>query len=377
MKRARRLGNSMSADFAILSESTLHDRYLRVESRLVRYPDGREVAFDIVGHPKNEHHFVVVFVYFTARRSAVLLREFAQAALPQRGSLANLPTGGFDPRKHANRAEAARAELSEEAQLRGGEWVCLLPPDHPGVLEAKWCRNRFTPFLCIDPEPDPAHGALDAEEHLTAQEVPLQAVLSAMHGGDMLLPAVHTCSCALAWLRQHRRVVDSPLALPGGCEGGRGRGFTVRRLSRASDASLYGRCLGLRASLLWPRESPPPSAADYDTADGEATFFAAVRCTGQGGEEEAELLGTAMLHDGRLRQVVAVPAARGQGVGAALVSAAAEAARAEGRDELSVGAWATSETFYSRCGFEPDSEPYESNGMSCRRLRLRLAQAGA
>ena len=61
----------------------------------------------------------------------------------------------------------------------------------------------------------------------------------------------------------------------------------------------------------------------------------------------------------------------------ALVSAAAEAARAEGRDELSVGAWATSETFYSRCGFEPDSEPYESNGMSCRRLRLRLAQAGA
>ena len=27
--------------------------------------------------------------------------------------------------------------------LRGGEWHELLPQGHPGILEAKWCRNRF------------------------------------------------------------------------------------------------------------------------------------------------------------------------------------------------------------------------------------------
>ena len=40
----------------------------------------------------------------------------------------------------------------------------LLPPDHPGIAEVKWCANRFTPFLCIDPVPAADPGARDAEE---------------------------------------------------------------------------------------------------------------------------------------------------------------------------------------------------------------------
>ena len=63
----------------------------------------------------------------------------------------------------------------------------------------------------------------------------------------------------------------------------------------ASELTLYRRCLRLRASLLWPRETPLPCAADYDTADGEALFFVALQR-----EEDLELLGTAMLHAGRL-----------------------------------------------------------------------------
>ena len=39
-----------------------------------------------------------------------------------------------------------------QAHLSGGEWVELLAPEHPGIAEVKWCRNRFRPFLCIAPQ---------------------------------------------------------------------------------------------------------------------------------------------------------------------------------------------------------------------------------
>lgn len=28
----------------------------------------------------------------------------------------------------------------------------LIPENHPGVPEVKWCSNRFTPFLSLDPK---------------------------------------------------------------------------------------------------------------------------------------------------------------------------------------------------------------------------------
>lgn len=51
-----------------------------------------------------------------------------------------LPTGGYDPRKHASYEACARAELSEEARLAGGTWEPLIPEGHPGIAEVKWCR---------------------------------------------------------------------------------------------------------------------------------------------------------------------------------------------------------------------------------------------
>lgn len=51
-----------------------------------------------------------------------------------------LPTGGYDPRKHASWQACARAELSEEAHLEGGTWQPLVPEEHPGIAEVKWCR---------------------------------------------------------------------------------------------------------------------------------------------------------------------------------------------------------------------------------------------
>lgn len=79
-----------------------------------------------------------------------LLREHAQGPNQM---MWVLPTGGFDPVKHGDSREAgARAELSEEAHLTGGEMVQLTPANHPGIVEGKWCANRFTPFLALNPQ---------------------------------------------------------------------------------------------------------------------------------------------------------------------------------------------------------------------------------
>ena len=187
--------------FVIRSERSAYKRFLQVEERVVVYPDGREASFDIVGHPKNNYAFVVVFAYHCATRSVTLLREFVQAAPPDGATALMLPTGGFDPRRHGSLLGAAKAELSEEAHLCGGEWHALLPDGHPGVLESKWCRNRFTPFLCVDPAADSSPGQRDAEEHIELlPPTPLAELRLAMAAGELLPPSLQTCFSALEWL---------------------------------------------------------------------------------------------------------------------------------------------------------------------------------
>ena len=121
-------------------EREVYRRFLAVYDRKVVYPDGRAADFDIVGHPRS-YHFVCVFVFHTADRSVTLLREFAQAGLPEAALVFGLACGGYDRRKHRSAQHAAESELSEEARLEGGRWTRLLPADHPGVLEAKWCAT--------------------------------------------------------------------------------------------------------------------------------------------------------------------------------------------------------------------------------------------
>ena len=45
----------MVEGFSIQSEGQLWKRFLTVQDRLVRYPDGRENAFDILGSPKIDY----------------------------------------------------------------------------------------------------------------------------------------------------------------------------------------------------------------------------------------------------------------------------------------------------------------------------------
>lgn len=156
--------------------------------------------------------FVATFVYYSKTNTCVLIKEFAQAALPQTTLVYNLPGGGFLPKKHISLQHAAQDELSEEAGLHGGTWVRLLPDDHPGVLETKWCRNRLTPFLCIDPEVDPKPRPQEEFEYIQRTEVSIRELRAAMLGGEMLLPALYTCMAALNWLTRHGRIAPEGAA---------------------------------------------------------------------------------------------------------------------------------------------------------------------
>ena len=114
---------------------------------------------------------------------------------------------------------------SWQAYLLGGKWQPLLAEDHPGIAEVKWCANRFTPFLCIDPQvcplcnrhifrpfsllwacrlhraqslqADDAPGRRDAEEFIEVHRMAIKELRSIMVSGEMLLPSVSTCYMAL------------------------------------------------------------------------------------------------------------------------------------------------------------------------------------
>lgn len=151
--------------------------------------------FDVIGHPRSDFRFAVVLPfhpYTDGRRGGqvTVCKEFAQGVVAM---MFTLPAGGFDPARHATLAECAAAEMNEEvrasivgahlgspldtltqrgphfdtqAQLVGGQLLPLLPLDLPGIPESKWCANRFHPFLCIDPQPDPTPPPRDAEEFM-------------------------------------------------------------------------------------------------------------------------------------------------------------------------------------------------------------------
>lgn len=188
--------------FVTQSCSVLHRRYLAVFERTVQHPgSSTSFSYDVVGHPQASFHSVHVLVaHLGAAPSFSFVREYGQGP---NTLIWSLPAGGFDARKHGSLEAAAAAELSEECSLKGGELLRLLPAEHPGLLESKWCANRFTPFLCIDPGVDESPGQRDPEETgLTVHRLSAAEVESALYGGDMLPPAILTWHLGVAELRR-------------------------------------------------------------------------------------------------------------------------------------------------------------------------------
>ena len=202
-------------------ESIAYRRYLAVYDRTVEFAarttkDGGEgkisIEYDIVGHPRLGFRFVAVLPFHSRTKEFTLCREYIQSV---NASGLTVPTGGHEPEKHGEDiANAARAEMNEEAQLVGGTLVNLMEKksengkdrtvgDEEGFIETKWCRNRFVPFLCVDPQDveEGEEGKLDVEEFaLESFRVSLTELKRIMYSGEMMLPSIITCQMSLDYL---------------------------------------------------------------------------------------------------------------------------------------------------------------------------------
>jgi hypothetical protein len=209
-------------NFQIVSEKVIHQRYLTVYDTQVQFPPSNSAStaqtpplslhFDLVGHPQANFQYAVTFPFHPhplhpsdwRKGQVTLLREYAQGV---NQLVYCLPTGAYDPRKHSTLLDCAKAELSEEALLRSphtntSSWHCLLESnDSPGIIEVKWCKNRFLPFIVVDAELDPRPGNRDKEEvFMEVMRVSVEEAKRLARSGEMLLPSVATIYLAIDWL---------------------------------------------------------------------------------------------------------------------------------------------------------------------------------
>ncbi|KAG2199430.1 hypothetical protein INT47_011542 [Mucor saturninus] len=187
----------------VVKETVSHKRYITVWDRTTQFNDGRVIQWDVVGHDTPYPTFVVVFTFDTTKKTTCILKEYAQGTNEIKYTCV---AGSYDKRKHSSVLQAAQHELSEEAHLKGGEWISLLPKDHSpdGISELKWGKNRFIPYLCLNPTLDENPLARDAEEYMqVVNDVPVKELENFITRGEMMLPSVQTAWMALVYLREH------------------------------------------------------------------------------------------------------------------------------------------------------------------------------
>ncbi|KAI7862623.1 hypothetical protein BDF14DRAFT_1735733, partial [Spinellus fusiger] len=177
-------------------------RFITVWNRQTQFSDGRVIEWDVVGHDTPYPTFVTVFTFDTVTKTTCLLKEYAQGTNEIKYTCV---AGSYDRRKHSSPLETAQHELSEEARLHQGRWISLLPEDQPdGISELKWGKNRFIPYLCIDPQPDHQPLARDAEECIqVCPTVSIEDIKSFIMRGHVMLPSVQTAWMALTYLTDH------------------------------------------------------------------------------------------------------------------------------------------------------------------------------
>ncbi len=90
-------------------------------------------------------------------------------------------------------------------------------------------------------------------------------------------------------------------------------------------------------------------------------------------DETGRAVGTArLLPDGHIGRIAVLRAARGTGVGTALVEAMLQAARKRGLTEAALSAQTHAVAFYRRLGFAEEGEPYDDAGIAHIAMRRRL-----
>ncbi|MBC9731252.1 GNAT family N-acetyltransferase [Streptomyces sp. TRM68367] len=137
----------------------------------------------------------------------------------------------------------------------------------------------------------------------------------------------------------------------------------------AEDAADREACFAVRKEVF-VGEQGVPEELEYDTYDADAVHVLAVR-------EDGVPLGTGrLLRDGPsvgvLGRLAVTPKARGLGVGAVLVRAIEDAARARGLGAMELHAQTHAVGFYERLGYEAYGSEYLEAGIPHRGMRRVL-----
>jgi ADP-ribose pyrophosphatase YjhB (NUDIX family) len=194
--------NNKDFSFKILHQKELYSRYLSLYDRKIEFPNGIQVDYDIIGHKFNTTgYFVCVFPFDSKKKTTTIIKEFCQASNSMKYSL---PCGHFDIKHHRDFKHAAECELSEEANLKSNYWIPLLPEGHNGILEVKWCVNKFIPFLAMDYQTDPNPMPKDKEEYIiTINDLNINQLKEIILNGEMLLHSVQTSFMAINYLEKN------------------------------------------------------------------------------------------------------------------------------------------------------------------------------
>lgn len=132
-------------------------------------------------------------------------------------------------------------------------------------------------------------------------------------------------------------------------------------------ASLGARAGAIRQEVFVV-EQGIDAALEWDGIDPQCLHALALDARGQA-------VGTGrLLPDGHIGRMAVRAAARGQGVGAALLARLVQAAQARGDRLVQLSAQRTAEAFYRRHGFEPVGQPYEEAGIAHVRMRRALCE---
>lgn len=131
--------------------------------------DVRESEYDVVHHPGAAS---IVALYEDG--TVALLTQFRY---PVGGWIREIPAGSLEDGESYE--TCAERELAEEVGVRAGRWTPLATyHTTPG-----FCDEEMRVFLAEDLTP--ADRALDADEHLTVERVPLADAVSEAEGGGI------------------------------------------------------------------------------------------------------------------------------------------------------------------------------------------------
>ena len=152
------------------SREAWRGRMLAVSVDSVKLPNGASVDLEIVRHPG-----AAAVVPVDAEHNVILVRQTRYAT---GGQLLEVPAGKLDAGEAPE--ACARRELAEEAGLRPGKLVAM------GSI---WTSPGFTDeqiWLYLATELEPVPQALEADEDLTIEKLPLRQALEQALRGDIM-----------------------------------------------------------------------------------------------------------------------------------------------------------------------------------------------